>query len=60
MIKISKQEAIYLAKLGFSYGNHIHKTVSSGKKATYYATESKKVLSQLAQFNANNLVATYK
>lgn len=44
MINIDARQRDYLLKNGFKYGEHIHHTVGKGKKKTYYATESKKVL----------------
>ena len=44
MINIDTRQRDYLLKNGFKYGEDIHHTVGKGKKKTYYATESRKVL----------------
>ena len=47
MITIDRRQRDFLLKNGFKYGKDIHHTVGKGKKKTYFATESQKVLSCL-------------
>lgn len=47
MILISKKECELLQKEGFKFGRDLNKTVGSGKKRTYYATESQRVMETL-------------
>ena len=47
MITIDRRQRDYLLKNGFKYGKDIHHTVGKGKKKTYYATESQKVMACL-------------
>ena len=51
MIKIDIRQRDYLLTKGFKYGKDIHHTVGKGKKTTYYATESKKVLDCLKEIS---------
>ena len=44
MITINRRQVDYLLKNGFQYGKDIHHTVGKGKKKSYFATESPKVL----------------
>lgn len=46
----------YLKSQGFKNQEDIHKTVGSGKKATYFATESHKVLNSLEKFRQSRIV----
>lgn len=56
MVKITKTEMNYLKSQGFKNQEDIHKTVGSGKKATYFATESHKVLDSLEKFRQSRIV----
>ena len=44
MVKIDKRQKDYLLECGFVFGRDLHHTVGKGKKKTYYATESEKII----------------
>lgn len=48
MIQIAQDEAMYLASLGFKWGQDIHRTNSNRHK--YYVTERDSVLRRLDKF----------
>lgn len=50
MIKITKLEKDYLVSQGCVYEEEIHHTVGKGRKKTYYATESRKILNMLSSY----------
>ena len=47
MIRINIRQKDYLLENGFKFGKDLHHTVGAGKKKTYYATESEKVMNCL-------------
>ena len=53
MIIITKQEKDKLLALNCVFGEDLHHTLGKGNKKTYYATESKKVLSLLSTLRKN-------
>lgn len=55
MIKINKKMRDYLEKNGCKFGSELCRTY--GKHKTYYATESKKVLRLIEEYNSKIKVA---
>lgn len=55
MIRITKQEKEYLESQGCVYEEELHHTVGKGRKKTYYATESKKILNMLFYYRKSRL-----
>lgn len=50
MVKITKTEMEHLKALGFKNKEDIHRTIASGKKITYFATESYEVMRALTDY----------
>lgn len=53
MERITKKEMEYLKSRGFKNKEDIHKTVATGKKASYFATESYEVMKCLLAFRSS-------
>jgi len=56
MVEISKREKEYLQGKGFVYTTDLHRTRSMGKKTTYFATESSKLIRVLTDYKNQIIV----
>lgn len=55
MILINKEECEKLINMGYSFkSGDIHRTVGKGKKKTYYATESQKLMKDIKMIRSND------
>ena len=50
LVRITKKEMEYLESNGCIWEDELHHTIGKGKKKTYYATESRKILNLLSNY----------
>lgn len=50
MIQVTRAERNYLEQNGCIFRRDLHKTVGTGRKTTYYATENDRVMSLLEKY----------
>lgn len=50
MIQVTRAERNYLEQNGCVFRRDLHKTVGTGRKTTYYATENDRVMSLLKKY----------
>ena len=55
LVKITKKEMEYLKSNGCVWEDELHHTIGKGKKKTYYATESRKILNLLSNYRKNRI-----
>lgn len=56
MIQVTRVERNYLEANGCLFGRDLHKTVGTGKKTTYYATENDRVMTLLEKYRNKTIV----
>ena len=50
MIQVTRADRNYLEQNGCVFRRDLHKTVGTGRKTTYYATENDRVMSLLKKY----------